>query len=69
MDVTCSQVEFTARSAPSVCFSTFQNHGKMEWIMKELELVDLGDAMAETKCTTPWGQIFDFIYGGSRFSC
>jgi hypothetical protein len=45
------------------------NHGKMEWIMKELELIDLGDAMIETKCTTVWGPLFDFIYGQSRYAC
>jgi hypothetical protein len=37
--------------------------------MKELELIDLGDAMAETRCSAIWGLLYDFFYGNSRSGC
>lgn len=37
--------------------------------MKELELIDLGDAMVETKCQAVWGALYDFLYGPSKFAC
>lgn len=36
---------------------------------EELELIDLGDAMAETKCMYPQGPYYDFTYGGSWRTC
>jgi hypothetical protein len=36
---------------------------------QQLELIDLGDAMTETKCSTVWGVLFDFLYGQSRHAC
>lgn len=33
---------------------------------EQLELIDLGDAMAETKSCQIWGSQFDYLYGPSR---
>jgi hypothetical protein len=66
-DVLSSRVH-GARSALRLLFNV-PNHGKMEWTMKELELIDLGDAMAETRCSAIWGALYDFIYGNSRQAC
>jgi hypothetical protein len=38
--------------------------------MQELEIVDLGDAMLETKCSAIAGFFFDYFYGShSRTGC
>lgn len=37
--------------------------------MQELEIIDLGDAMFETKCASIAGQTYDFLYGPFRWNC
>lgn len=37
--------------------------------MQELEIIDLGDAMLETKCATIPGGAYDSFYGPFRYSC
>ena len=38
-------------------------------IMHDLEILDLGDAMLETRCSNISGAFLDFIYGPHRWSC
>jgi hypothetical protein len=37
--------------------------------MQELEIIDLGDAMLETRCANVLGAFFDFVYGPHRYTC
>lgn len=37
--------------------------------MQELEILDLGDAMVETKCANITGAFADYLYGPHRWSC
>jgi hypothetical protein len=37
--------------------------------MQELEILDLGDAMIETKCANIGGAFSDFLYGPHRWTC
>lgn len=49
-----------------------RSHGKRICkgkIMQELEIIDLGDAVLETKCTAVPGPGYDFFYGPSQYSC
>jgi len=39
------------------------------WIMEQLEIVDLGDAMTETRCSLTIGSQFDFTYGPNHWRC
>jgi hypothetical protein len=36
---------------------------------EQLEIVDLGDAMVETKCYITPGASFDFTYGPGHWNC
>ena len=38
-------------------------------IMEQLEIVDLGDAMTETRCSMAIGPQFDFLYGAGHWRC
>jgi hypothetical protein len=38
-------------------------------IMDQLEIIDLGDAMTETRCNMNFASTFDSIYGPGRRSC
>jgi hypothetical protein len=55
---------------PRLPFSTFsweiQSKGL---IMEQLEIIDLGDAMAETRCSFSPGPAFDSLYGPGHWSC
>lgn len=33
---------------------------------EQLELIDLGDAMAETKACAPYGSAYDYTWGASK---
>ncbi len=37
--------------------------------MQELEILDLGDAMIETRCASVAGLFFDYLYGPHRWTC
>lgn len=37
--------------------------------MQELEIIDLGDAMLETKCAAYAGPAYDSFYGPFRYTC
>lgn len=34
-----------------------------------LEIIDLGDAVTETRCTMVFGPQFDFLYGAGHRTC
>lgn len=36
---------------------------------EQLEIIDLGDAMTETRCAIPTGSSYDFLYGPGHWSC
>jgi hypothetical protein len=38
-------------------------------MQEQLEVIDLGDAMKETRCASFLGSVYDFIYGPGRWSC
>jgi hypothetical protein len=38
-------------------------------MQEQLEIVDLGDAMLETKCYITSGPTYDFTYGLGRWTC
>jgi hypothetical protein len=35
----------------------------------QLEILDLGDAMVETRCASPFGPVSDYLYGPFHYSC
>jgi hypothetical protein len=37
--------------------------------MQELEILDLGDVMVETRCSAVAGAFVDFLYGPHRWHC
>lgn len=37
--------------------------------MQELEWIDLGDAMTETRCSNISGPYYDYLFGPGRWSC
>jgi hypothetical protein len=37
--------------------------------MEQLEIVDLGDVMTETRCSLAFGPYFDFLYGAGHTRC
>lgn len=37
--------------------------------MEQLNIVDLGDAMTETRCSATIGSQFDFTYGPGHWRC
>jgi hypothetical protein len=37
--------------------------------MEQLEIIDLGDAMVETRCNQAFAPQFDNLYGPGRRSC
>jgi hypothetical protein len=37
--------------------------------MEQLEIIDLGDAMAETRCSAAFAPQFDNLYGAGHRSC
>jgi hypothetical protein len=37
--------------------------------MQELDILDLGDAMLETRCSSIGGPTTDYLYGPFRWSC
>lgn len=50
--------------------SLWENSLARGWIMQELfEIVDLGDAMAETRCSMALGPTYDFLYGAGHWTC
>jgi hypothetical protein len=38
-------------------------------MQEQLEIIDLGDAMAETRCTLSPGAQWDFLYGHGHWAC
>ena len=38
-------------------------------IMEQLEIIDLGDAMMETRCSFVLGPAYDNMYGAGHRSC
>jgi hypothetical protein len=48
----------------------WENHlQRGENMQEQLEIVDLGDAMAETKCSITGGSTYDFLYGPFHWTC
>ena len=46
--------------------------GRLTWkgfIMEQLEIIDLGDAMAETRCTLAPAMSFDNLWGPGHVRC
>jgi hypothetical protein len=37
--------------------------------MQELEILDLGDAMLETRCANITGAFMDYLFGPHRYTC
>ena len=37
--------------------------------MEQLEIIDLGNAMTETRCSIVWGGVYDNVYGPGHKSC
>jgi len=64
-----------ARGRPSggrICAARTFSLGKLTregLIMEQLEIVDLGDAMTETRCSMAIGPQFDFLYGAGHWRC
>jgi hypothetical protein len=46
-----------------------EKHTREGLIMEQLEIVDLGDAMTETRCSLTIGPYFDFLYGPGHTRC
>jgi hypothetical protein len=38
-------------------------------MQEQLEIIDLGDAMVETRCVSLGGPLYDNIYGPGRWNC
>lgn len=38
-------------------------------MQEQLEIIDLGDAMEETRCAAFHGSVYDYVYGPGRWSC
>ena len=38
-------------------------------MQEQLEIIDLGDAMTETRCNLAPGAAYDFVYGPAHWSC
>jgi hypothetical protein len=53
---------------PPVC-SLWEKLTREGSIMEQLEIVDLGDAMTETRCSMAIGPQFDFLYGAGHWRC
>jgi len=56
------------QSVDSVPAFSWENHCK-GLIMEQLEIIDLGDAMTETRCSQTAAPSFDGIYGVGHRSC
>ena len=50
-------------------FQWRENSLARSWIMEQLEIIDLGDAMTETRCSLTVGPQFDFVYGPGHWRC
>ena len=38
-------------------------------MQEQLEILDLGDAITETRCSMTPGASYDFLYGAGRWHC
>jgi hypothetical protein len=38
-------------------------------MQEQFEIIDLGDAMTETRCAATPGAAYDFLYGPGRWHC
>jgi hypothetical protein len=38
-------------------------------MQEQLEIIDLGDAMTETRCSLAPGPSYDFLYGVGHWTC
>ena len=48
---------------------SLEKHTREGLIMEQLEIVDLGDVMTETRCSLTIGPYFDFLYGPGHTRC